>query len=258
MRLDDEDPETLGSLLSYLRADLLPRFATLEKASCGLRIGIKYGVSEYKAHAKKEILAVFDAVEHRERRVEEFVASLPNWWDMDQDHVGDIKSAALKVIAKKADLLLARDDFRSLAKSNGAVVLDAIGVLAAACQPMLFVGTTLLSLSENQDGGDPAITDSQAQWLFQNNKVIRRLLAIEIEKSVEKSEGNLCIEFSVARAETARQLQSLEGKFASCQGKIKAIQKAASETPNMAVRDAWNFAKIAKAVQITPGHMNYH
>ena len=176
---------------------------------------------------------------------------------MDQGHVGDIKSAALNVIANKAKLLLARDDFRSLTRSNGAVVLHAMGVLATGCQPMLSVGTTLQSES-SQDGEAPTITDSQARWLFQNNKVHRRLLAIEVEKSVEKSERNLCIEFSVARAETARQLQSLEGKFASCQGKIKAVQKAASETPNMAVCDAWNVAKVAKAVPITPGYANYH
>ena len=175
---------------------------------------------------------------------------------MDQGHVGDIKSAALNVIANKAKLLLAREDFRSVTRSNGAVVLDAMGVLATSCQPMLSVGTTLQS--ENSRNGEAiTITDSQARWLFQNNKFIRHLLAIEVEKSVEKSEGNLCIEFSVARAETARQLQSLEGKFASCQGKIKAVQKAASETPNMAVRDAWNVAKVAKAVPITPGYMNY-
>ena len=176
---------------------------------------------------------------------------------MDQGHVGDIKSAALNVIANKAKLLLAREDFRSLTRSNGAVVLDAMGVLATGCQPMLSVGTTLQSES-SQDGEAPTITDSQARWLFQNNKVIRRLLAIEIERSVRKSENKLCMEFSLARAETARQLKYLESKFASSQAKIKAVQKAALERPNMAARDVWNVAKVAQAGPITSGDTSYH
>ena len=69
----------LGGLLSYLRADFPPNFATLEEASRALRIGLKYEVSEYKAHAKSEIFAVFEAVELKERKVGEFVASLPIW-----------------------------------------------------------------------------------------------------------------------------------------------------------------------------------
>ena len=48
MRLDREDPETLGRLLSYLRADLLPTLATLEEASRALKISLRYDVSSTK------------------------------------------------------------------------------------------------------------------------------------------------------------------------------------------------------------------
>ena len=176
---------------------------------------------------------------------------------MDQDEAGDIKSAALKVIANKATLLFARDDFQSLPEHNDEILLDTIGVLATACQPVLSVGTSLQS-EDSQDGEPPAITDSQARWLFQNNKVIRRLLAIEIERSVRKSENKLCMEFSLARAETARQLKYLESKFASSQAKIKAVQKAALERPHTAARDVWNVAKVAQAGPITSGDTSYH